>query len=102
VGAGLALRDGFAELGLEVLHVVVLEHCDHGAGETGTEADGGVVELIGDHEAALANNGREGGRVGNEAHGEDHGRWLANELGDQILDLECELGGTAVGAWACH
>ena len=68
MGAGLTLRYGFTELAFQIAHIVVLEHGDHGTGKTGTEADGGVIELVGNHEAALSDNGGEGGGVGNKTH----------------------------------
>ena len=43
MGAGLSLGDDVTQDAFEVGHVVVLEHLDHGAGETGAEADGRVI-----------------------------------------------------------
>jgi hypothetical protein len=102
VGAGLALRDGFAQRALEIAHVVVLEHGDHGSRKTGTESNRRVVQLIRDQETALADDCGESGGVCDETHREDHRSWLPDELSDQVLNLDCELRCAGVGAGAGH
>ena len=102
VGAGLALGDGFAQRALEIAHIVVLEHGDHGSRKTGTESDRRVVQLIRDQQTALADDCGESGGVCDETHREDHGSWLPDELGDQVLNLDCELRCARVGAGAGH
>jgi hypothetical protein len=71
VSAGLALGDSLAKNTLQVADVVVLEHFDDSAGKSGAKADGRVVELVRDDEAALSDESREGRGVGTETHGED-------------------------------
>ena len=102
MGARLALGDGFAQEALEIVDVVVLEHFDHGAGEAGAEPDGGVVQLVGDDQTAFADEGGEGGGVGLEAHGEDHGGFFAYEACDEVFDLDVQIRGAGVGARAGH
>jgi hypothetical protein len=50
-----------------------------------------VVELVGDDEATLADDSRDNGRIGREAHGHNRCVVLADELGDQRLRLEVEV-----------
>lgn len=100
VSAGLSLRDGLAELALEIDHVVVLEGRDDGTGQTSTDSDGGVVELIRENQATLGDESREGRGVGDKTHGEDHRSGLSDETGDFLLDLESQVGCTHIGARA--
>jgi len=92
---GLALADTFTQQGLQVLHIVVLEHPDVGATEPGTETNGGMVELVGDDEAALANESGNDGRVCGETHGADEGILSADEHGDQGLGNDMKITRTA-------
>jgi hypothetical protein len=91
VRPGLALGDDLAQELLERLHVVVLEHADARAREPDADTDRGVVELVGDDEAALADERRDDGRVGREAHGHDGRVLLADEIGDERLGLLVEV-----------
>lgn len=72
VSAGLALGDSLAEDTLQVVDIVVLEHFNDSARESGTEADGGVIELVGDDKTTLSYESGECSGVGTKTHGEDH------------------------------
>lgn len=100
VSAGLALRDAVAENALEVLHVVVLKHGNHGTRETGAEAEGRVVQFVRDEERAFGDKGRESSSVGSKAHGENHGIRLAHEFGNELLDVGVKVQGAGLGASA--
>lgn len=92
---GLALADTFAQQGLQVLHIVVLEHPDMGTTEPGSETNGGMVELVGDDEAAFANESGNDGRVCGKTHGADEGILSAEEHGDEGLGGDMKIIGTA-------
>ena len=98
VGAGLTLRDGFTELALEVAHVVVLEHINDSTRDTSTETDGGVVELIADHEAALSDQSRENSGICDETHAVDGGSFLAHKLSNLLLYVDVQIAGARISA----
>ena len=91
---GLALADTFAQQGLQVLHIVVLEHPDVGATEPGSKTNGGMVKFVRDDKAAFSNESGNDGRVCGETHGGDEGILSANEHGDEGLGNNMKIIGT--------
>ena len=67
----LGLGDGGAQDLLQVLRVVVLEHFHPGPAQAYARDDALVVQGVGDHEVALADEQGDGRRVGREAHAVD-------------------------------
>jgi hypothetical protein len=63
----LALGDDLSEL-WEEHHVVVLEYTNDSAKEPQTDTDQRVVEFVGGDEVVVANQSRDDGGAGREAH----------------------------------
>ena len=94
--AWLTLADALAEETLKVVHVVVLEHINDSTRDTSTETDRGVIELIADHQATLADQSREHGGIGDETHAVDGGSFLAHEFSDLLLHVNVQVAGARV------
>src|ERR1700730_15160770 len=82
VPADRFLKDTFAVLG-----VSLLENLDRSLRETATVYDRGVVQLVGDDEILLAEDGRDRARVGSEAGLEHDTSFDVLEAGDLLLKL---------------
>lgn len=100
VSTGLTLSNSLTKELLKFLHIVVLERPDDSSRKTGTNTDGGMVELIRNNEVTLGNERREGTSVGDEAHRENHSSGLANELCNFTFNLDGEIRCTNIGARA--
>lgn len=69
----------------------MLETSDARARESNTESDGRVVELVGNDETSSVDQSRDGGRVGSESHGHDHGILGSQEARDKLLRLKMQI-----------
>jgi hypothetical protein len=67
VRLGLSLRDYFPQQIFQADHIIVLEHPHAGPAQAHTEAYARVVQLVGDDQAALADQCRDVGRIGGES-----------------------------------
>lgn len=92
----LALGDGIPELPLQIAHIVVLERLDDSTRDTGTDTDGGVVELVRKDQAALGDESRERAGIGHETHGEYHSSWFADELGHFVLNSNSKIARSSI------
>ena len=70
---------------------IVFEDLNGGARQARAEHERGVVELVAEYEAALADQIGNVGGVGGEAHAEDDGALDAEEGGHTLLDLAMDL-----------
>ncbi len=78
--------------------VLVAEDLDFGAREAGAVDDGGVVELVGEDEVVLAEDGADGAGVGGEAGLEDDAGFDVFEGGDLFFELHVDAHGAGDGA----
>ena len=86
---------GLLQLGVEVVHVVVLVAEALGLAEADAVDDGGVVQLVGDDGVLGPQDGLEEAAVGVEAGGVKDGVLLANEPGDTPFQLLVDVLGAA-------
>ena len=71
--------------------VAVREHFDRCAAQPRAVDDAGVVQLIGDHEVFLREDGRDGSGIGREPALKDDGRFSLLELREPPLQLHVNL-----------
>ena len=83
------------QLGVEVVHIVVLIAEPLGLAETDAVDDGGVVELVGDDGVLGPQDGLEEAAVGVEAGGVEDGVLHAHEPGDPRFQLLVDVLGAA-------
>lgn len=91
----LALADDLAQQLLKRLHVVVLEHAHVRSAQPDPVPNRGVVELVRDDEAALADETRDDVRVCRETHGANERILHTEEPGDERLRLLVQIKGPA-------
>jgi hypothetical protein len=97
---GLTLTDNLPEKGLERFHVVVLEHPYVSAAQSCTITDRRMIQLVGDEEAALGDEGGYDCGVGGKAHRGDKRILLSEETGNEGFCGHVQLRGAALESGA--
>jgi len=95
VRLGLALADDLPQQILKRLHVVVLERPDARPAQPDTEPNRRMIELVGNYETALSDQGRNDGRIRCETHGRNESVFLPDKLSDETLSSLVKVQGTA-------
>ena len=92
------LVGNFLQQFFAVGRVLVAEDLDFGPREPRAVDDGGVVQLVGEDEVVLAQDGADGARIGRESALEDHAGFHVLEARNLLLQLHVDLHGAGDGS----